>query len=420
MNCGQVTHEVLIESHREATFDQISRSESDVLVIHDATELDYSTHRSLKHLGQIGNGSRRGFIAHNSLAVDPNTGEALGLLNQVLHRRHKVPKKESVTAKRERESRESRLWLRGTDPLPGSWRFIDVCDQGADTFEFLEHEIQSGRRFLIRAAYNRGVYVGHDDIALCETNYLRSYARTLLAEGYWKLKVTSKTETKRPKKKGKKKMQKRKKREANMAVSFAPVQIKSPATKNGQHGDAPLPLWIVRVWEIDPPKNEERLEWFLMTNQPVRTFEDAYRVVGWYEKRWVIEELHKAMKTGCGIEKMQFTNEGRLEPAIALISVVALTLLRLRDAGRAPNAKTRKASDVISEDYVAILSTWRHGKPHLDWTVHDFYYALGRLGGHQNRRGDHPPGWQILWRGWVELQAMLCGAEVASTMKKCC
>jgi len=419
MDCEQVTHDAIIEPHREATLEQINELElEEVLVIHDSTELDYSSHHSLTDLGQIGNGSRKGVIAHNSLAVNPSTGEVLGLLNQVLHRRAKVPKNESLKSKRERESRESRLWLRGTEPLPGSPRFIDVCDRGADSFEFLEHETHSGRRFVIRMAYNRKIYVGHAEASRKES-YLMTYARTLPAAGHWKLAISSKREILRPKKKGKKTVCMRTSREANLAVSFAPVQIRPPITRNGQYGNAPLHLWIIRVWETDPPQGNKQLEWFLITNHPVLTFDDAYRVVGWYEHRWIIEEFHKAMKTGCGVEKMQFTSEDRLHPAIALISVVALTLLQLRDAARGPDAKERKATEILSEDYVAILSTWRHGKPDLNWTVHDFYYALGRLGGHQNRKGDHPPGWQILWRGWIELQAMLCGARVANEMKKC-
>ena len=62
-----------------------------------------------------------------------------------------------------------------------------------------------------------------------------------------------------------------------------------------------MKIWIVRVWEIDPPKGQERLEWTLLTNHPIETFEDAYQVVGWYG-RWIIEEYHKGMKTGCRIE----------------------------------------------------------------------------------------------------------------------
>src|SRR3954469_13108992 len=32
------------------------------------------------------------------------------------------------------------------------------------------------------------------------------------------------------------------------------------------------------------------------------------------------------------------------------------------------------------------------------------------LGGHQNRKQDHRPGWLVLWRGWMHLQSMLEGA----------
>ena len=166
-------------------------------------------------------------------------------------------------------------------------------------------------------------------------------------------------------------------------------------------------------------RKSSSLEWFLLTNEPVATFEDAYRVVGWYECRWIIEEYHKGMKTGCKIECPQFTDEDRLQPAIALISVVTLTLLAMRDASRRADAKVRKASEIISGDYVAVLSAWRRGVIKQNWSIHDFYYAIARLGGHQNRKNDHPPGWQVLWEGRKELQAMLCGADAMKTLNKC-
>ena len=89
-----------------------------VLVLHDATELNYTAHRSLQQLGKIGSGHGRGYIAQNSLAVDPKTREAFGLCNQVLHRRAQVKKGETTAQKRKRKSRESLLWLQGTAGLP--------------------------------------------------------------------------------------------------------------------------------------------------------------------------------------------------------------------------------------------------------------------------------------------------------------
>jgi hypothetical protein len=417
MNSPDVTHEAILDAHRKTTLANLAQINSTVLVLHDATEMDFTTHASLANLGQIGNGSHLGYIAHNSLAVHPETREVLGLCNQVLHRRAKVRKKETTAQKRKRKTRESLLWLKGVQPLPANSQLVDVCDQGADTFEFLEHEMQSGRRFVIRAAYDRGILIGHGEEGT-NTGLLRTHAATLPAAGEWKLSVTSKTSKESPKKKGRKKTVKRIAREAKLAVSFAAVQIKPPMEKNGNHGNQPLPMWVVRVWEIDPPAGQERLEWFLLTNEPVTTFEDAYRVVGWYECRWIIEEYHKGMKTGCRIESPQFTSEEALQPATALISIVTLTLLSMRDASRRPDAKQRKATEIISEDYVAVLSAWRHGVVKLDWSIHDFYYALARLGGHQNRKNDHPPGWQVLWEGWAELQAMLTGYDAMKLIEK--
>ncbi len=64
-----------------------------------------------------------------------------------------------------------------------------------------------------------------------------------------------------------------------------------PGKKSGDYANVPLPMWVVRVWEARPPRGQERLEWFLLTNEPVQTFKQACRVVGWYECRWVVEEF---------------------------------------------------------------------------------------------------------------------------------
>lgn len=96
---------------------------------------------------------------------------------------------------------------------------------------------------------------------------------------------------------------------------------------------------------------------------------------------------------------------------IALLSVVAVSLLDLREASRRPDAQQRRAKEVVAECYVHVLSRWRYKKDRPDLTVHEFFYALARLGGHQNRKSDHRPGWLVLWRGWMALQQMLDGAE---------
>lgn len=418
MDCQEVTHETILSAHREATFQRIEQLGLPVLILHDTTELDYTTHKSLDDLGQIGCGTRRGYITHNSLAVDPAHREVMGLVNQQLHHRPKVAKSETRAQRSKRKTRESLLWLKGVQSLPSNWNLVDVCDRGADNREFLAYEVSIGRRFVIRSSYNRCVFLGHEEPELCKPAKLHEHMRTLSPTGTWRLAVTSRVELRRGRGKEKKKLVTRHARQANMAVSYAAVQIKP---SQGGKKQPTMKVWAIRVWEINPPEGQERLEWNLLTNEPVTSFNAAYRVVGWYECRWIIEEYHKGMKTGCRIESIQFTSEDRLQPAIAVLSVVTLTLMQLRDAARRPDAQTRKANTVVGDSYVEMLSLWRHKAIKQDWTVHEFYYALARLGGHQNRKHDHPPGWQVIWEGWKELLPMVTGYDVAKTKyyKKC-
>jgi len=414
--CKTVTHKSILEAHQRHLFENVLPSRSGyTLALHDSTELEYTKRESMANLGQIGNGFRRGYIGHNTLLVCPETGDTLGLANQVLHRRAVVKKGETRSERQKRSSRESRLWIKGVRPLPADRKIVDVCDRGADTSEFIDHEANSGRTFLIRSSNNRNCFAGHDDLGDARVLKLHDYARKISEAGTWELQVTSKKEFKSKKRKGKKRKVTRIKRTATMAVGYAPIQIKTSRSKKV----APVCLWILRVWELDPPKGQERLEWFLLTNHPITTFDDAYEVTGWYEKRWVIEEYHKCLKTGMSIESYQFTDTARLQPAIALTSITAVTLLNLRDDSRNAKTKDRPATEYIDQEYVEVLSMWRHGKPRLDWTVSEFVLALARMSGHQNRRSDHPPGWQKLWKGWHELHAMLAGVRIARKLEKC-
>jgi hypothetical protein len=408
-----VTHAAVLESHRTLTLQKLQATRKFLLVLHDSTELDFSSRESLQQLGQIGNGNGRGYIAHNSLVVDPQQGAALGLASQILHVRQEVPENESVAAKRTRESRESRLWLKGTEGLPDNPKVVDVCDRGGDTFEFLEHEVRSGRTFVVRSTHDRVIWVGHDGDS-AKRSSLHVYARTLPALATSKTTTRIDSELLRERRQAKRQGSREPigtYREARLCLSAAPVRLVAPHVKRGVHGNLPLCVWVVRIWEPDPPPGCEPLEWILLTNHPIQTPTAAKRVKTWYEWRWVVEEYHKGIKTGCGIEKLQMRDEARLQPAIAVLSVLALTLLQLRDAARRPDAHTRRADELVDPEAILLLSVWRHGEPCPDWSVHEYYIALACLGGYRTRR-DSPPGWQVLWRGQTKLNLMLEGARV--------
>jgi hypothetical protein len=404
----EVTHEALMAPLRAYTLKNIAACEGIVLLIHDATELDYTSRGSLAaHLGQIGSGYGRGYISHHVLAVDFQTHSVLGLMEQILHCRDEVPEKEPLPEHRARATRESRLWIKGTQHLPRERRLVDVADQGADTFEFLEHECHSGRTFVIRACKCRLVEGGHEGQG--PKSYLSDYVHALPELGSFTMDVQAQRNADGS--------QRAARQDAEFVMRGGAVLVHPPHAKAGEHGDEPLPLYAARLTEVHPPAGEKPVDWLLLTNEPLNRFKDAWRVASWYECRWIVEEYHKGQKTGVAVEELQFTAVDRLQPAIALLSAVALTLLDLRDASRRDDAKTRPATTVISHDYVAVLTAWRYGTVRLNVSVHDFYYALARLGGHQNRTHDKRPGWLVLWRGWIKLQAMLDGYLAAQRTK---
>lgn len=424
MNEDDVTHEVVLAPHRQRTLERCRLLPGGVLMIHDSTELDYTSITSLTTLSQIGNGSRRGYVCHNSLAVDAQEGEVLGLANQILHHRRRVPKGETPKQRQQCQDRESRLWAdaaKAIGALPtatAATHWIHIADRGGDTFEALEAFHQHGG-FVVRSHNSRSVQPGHElrvgAAARALTVKLHDYARTLLVQATKSVEVHYRPADR----KGRTRRPAQPQRLTEVGIAWAPVRLDPPQRRRGQHGDEPIHAWIVHVRETQAPKEGEPLEWFLLTDQPVTTAADALQVVDWYERRWIIEEYHKVMKTGCRVESVQFTTEEALQPTIALLSVVSVFLLTLRDLARRPDAAQRPAAQVIDSLTIEVLGQWRQGKPWQTWSVVDFVLALGRLGGHQNRKGDGLPGWLTLWRGWQELQAMLTGARLARKQKRC-
>src|SRR5207253_9731269 len=102
----------------------------------------------------------------------------------------------------------------------------------------------------------------------------------------------------------------------------------------------------------------------------------------------------------------QFTTAGAWPPAIALLRVVAVSWLNLREAARDPARAEQPATVAVEPADVPVLSVWRYGAVRA-LTAREFTLALGRWGGHRNRQREGLPGWQTRWRGWNQLHAMV-------------
>jgi hypothetical protein len=401
-NNPKVTHAKLIAAHAKRTRELIASAAAGavVLIIHDTTEADYSG-LDVEGLGQIGNGGGRGFLLHNSLAYDFTAGEALGLLGQLARTRRAVPKGESPKVKRDHPQRESRFWKDGWEavgPVEGK-RVVHVADRGADLTEFLAAVDGAGDQYVVRSKSNRNVEL--DDGAGGVTRAkLHAFARALPDLGERSVDVSTN--------KG------HKGRVAQVRIAAGAVSIRAPHFARGEHASENLAAWVIHVREVGtPPDGEAALEWILLTNVPAPDLASAAERVDWYACRPVIEEFHKAMKTGCGLELAQFTTAHALMVTIAIVSVVATQLLRLRDLARNPDAADRPAAEVIDPLYIDAIVGWRFKVPRpASLTVREFCMALAKLGGHLNRKGDGPPGWLVLWRGWTKLQPIVDGMQI--------
>jgi hypothetical protein len=145
----------------------------------------------------------------------------------------------------------------------------------------------------------------------------------------------------------------------------------------------------------------------------VEHFAQAYTCALQYSTRWLIEEYHKAIKTGLGAERLQLESAARLFAAVAIMSVVALRLLELREhLRRHPDAEAAQSG--LTRLELEVLRA-RSGRP-LD-TVREVALALGRLGGHLNRTSDGLPGWQSLWHGMDTWHAFVEGVLIAHRLQ---
>ncbi len=130
-------------------------------------------------------------------------------------------------------------------------------------------------------------------------------------------------------------------RQATLQVSCsAVVGVQTPKRPSASPGKGPaVAVGLVRVWEAGG-----EAEWVLLRDDPIASFAQAWEKAWHYAPRWLIEEFHKALKTGLGAERLQLRTARRLFVATALLSVVALALVDLRERSRQqPDAPAEQA-----------------------------------------------------------------------------
>src|SRR5947209_13064316 len=156
----------LMQPHFQQTREQATSSPV-VLLVQDTTDIDLSHRHKISGVGQIGNERGRGFFVQTVLAVRPQTREVLGCMAQEPFVRIPAPDGEQRHQRRQREARETDVWMRqvqaiGTPESASLW--VRVGDRGADMFPFFQACQQTQTPFLVRAGKSRRVQESEEEI----------------------------------------------------------------------------------------------------------------------------------------------------------------------------------------------------------------------------------------------------------------
>lgn len=408
-----VTHEAVTAAH-VAHVRELCRQPGLVLLIEDTSALEYQSRSACAGLGPIGEAFTQGLWLHSTLAARcegwREDGMAklrlLGLFDQQAWARtggvQTKPRRKIDTLQRDRESqRWARSLTQVKAPAPlafpafpghdaGPW--VYVADRESDIYEAFGRCAQGNARFVIRANQDRAL---HDDDchvfdAVASTPCLGRRTVQLRRPGC-------------------------KTRDVALEVRATPVTLRPPWRPGLKL--SPQKINIVEVREVDPPPNEEPLCWRLLTDLPIDTLEQVWRVVDIYRSRWLIEEFHKALKTGLGVEESQLSTATKLMTLTGVLSIVATLLLDLKLQARGEPDQPIDPPQA-DDDTLAVLEH-KQGRPAGGWTVTTFLIAIAKLGGYLNRKGDGPPGWLTLWRGWQTLLLLTEGYRLARDPPRC-
>lgn len=395
LNHNRVTLEKLSAPHWANT-----RAEAEqhgvVLFLQDTTELDYTRHKTKKGLGRIGDDRGRGLLLHTTLAVTPSEApQVLGVAHQkaVLRREADGPRPKYTA------SPESLVWTEAVAAVgkpPSGVRWVHVGDGESDDFRLMHECRLQGKDFLVRVTRNR-ILEWESETVTDRNRKVRDYARTLPAQHQYV--TTLPARRKRPA------------REAHLAMSWAEVTIPAPAQGPPELRHQPsMTAWVLRIWEINPPTKDDAVEWFLFTSVPTRTVDEAVTRVRWYLLRWLTEEYHKCLKTGCSIEKRQLDHADDIRRLLGFLGPTAARLLQMRNLSRAePETPAELHIDALTLIVLRKRLEWPADK---EITLGVFWRAVAQLGGHLGRRGDGPPGWLTIWRGWQYLHDLVDGARL--------
>jgi len=374
-----------------------------VLAIQDTSEINYQAQSGRKRrLGTVGNGSDIGLFVHPVLAVDAVTQECLGLVDAQVWRRTK-----SKAANYKRlpiEAKESYRWVKGGSQakavLAEAAMVTVIDDREGDIYEKWARLPDSRTHLLTRASRDRSL-VGGGRLFATLAGFAEAYRFTLDL----------------PARPGK-----RSARSACMVCRFGRVRIRRPQACSDRHAPAEIELFAIEVRELDPPPDEERIIWRLVTTHTVENIAQALTVVGWYRQRWHIEQLFRTLKRqGLGIEQ-SVVEDGEALEKLAMIALIAATITMQLVLARAAGSQGPPASRVFDAEQIDVLrvlqkklqgSTGKQQNPYSPDSLAWASWTIARLGGWTGYASDKSTGPITMRDGLQRFNGIVDGYRLA-------
>ncbi len=378
-----------------------------VLAIQDTTGLTYK-HSVCEELGDVncantlGKPSKtRTLYAHSTLAIDANTEQVVGLLDQYYwFRKTKVKGTREQQQHRRYEEKESYRWQQTLVDIKvrtgGLSNVLNVCDREADIYEYMDYQQSQGHRFLVRAKENRKLIEPQ-----CNLNEL---IETAQGECCYVVDVKQRAG--------------RKARKAQMTLSYQSITLSKPRRIEGE---SELAINVIICQEKEST-HESPLCWILYTTEPINTAEDAQQLVRYYELRWRVEEFHKTWKTdGTEVEELRLQHCNNIKRIAIIKAFIAVRLMQLQNLAQ----DSQLAKEMSCTTYVKTM-TWKllwvkvekNPLPEHVPSLHWFYYAIAKLAGWYDSKRNGRVGVKALWQGWLKLAEMVESAELLMSIQQ--
>lgn len=405
----KATYAKILEPHAAKTCERV-RAQQVVLAVQDTSEVELTRpQQQVVGAGPLADESRQGIFLHLVEAFTPD-GTPLGQVWSHTWARDAATLDWSAKDKRDQRraaalaDKESFRWLAGlrrtralAEACPGV-TCVCVADSEADIYElFAEPRGDSNPvHFLIRLCQNRALAATEPAADGEQARLIRERVAATPRLFTKELQVRGRAAKVACEERGRR--QPRQDRQAVVEVRATTMTLRPPWRPAGRLPE--VTVHVVQVRELNPPADDEPVEWLLVTTLPIDSIEQVRELIQYYCGRYLIEVFFRVLKSGCRVEQRRFERVERLERCLAVYLIVAWRTLYMCRLGRSCPDLSCEAVFEPSEWQAVWSIVHRQPLPEQPPRLQDLICLVAQLGGYVNypKRKD-PPGPQTIWLG---------------------